>query len=114
MQRLAYWLQRSWQMSCNSYKPSGCKGCKYPSGAISETGAAVVRDERHTVRLNGKTIGSCVVDNSYVKKMRASYYLLGALLGKYHHAEVALPVDATSEVVRSTSISKDSVHLVHL
>ena len=52
---------------------------------------AVVRDERHTVRLNGKTIGSCVVDNSYVKKMRASYYLLGALLGKYHHAEVALP-----------------------
>ena len=37
--------------------------------AISETGAAVVRDERHTVRLNGKTIGSCVVDNSYVKKM---------------------------------------------
>ena len=59
--------------------------------AISETGAAVVRDERHTVRLNGKTIGSCVVDNSYVKKMRASYYLLGALLGKYHHAEVALP-----------------------
>ena len=31
-----------------------------------------------------KTIGSCVVDNSYVKKMRASYYLLGALLGKYH------------------------------
>ena len=25
--------------------------------AISETGAAVVRDERHTVRLNGKTIG---------------------------------------------------------
>ena len=59
--------------------------------AISETGAAVVRDERHTVRLNGKTIGSCVVVNSYVKKMRASYYLLGALLGKYHHAEVALP-----------------------
>lgn len=59
--------------------------------AISETGAAVVRDERHTVRLNGKTIGSCAVDNSYVKKMRASYYLLGALLGKYHHAEVALP-----------------------
>ena len=72
--------------------------------AISETGAAVVRDERHTVRLNGKTIGSCVVDNSYVKKMRASYYLLGALLGKYHHAEVALPVDAISEAVRLISI----------
>ena len=29
--------------------------------AISETGAAVVRDERHTVRLNGKTIGSFLV-----------------------------------------------------
>ena len=26
-----------------------------------------------------------------IKKIRASYYLLGALLGKYKRAEVALP-----------------------
>jgi UDP-N-acetylglucosamine 1-carboxyvinyltransferase len=31
------------------------------------------------------------IDDSYIKKIRASYYMLGALLGKYKDAEVALP-----------------------
>lgn len=31
------------------------------------------------------------VDYEYIKKIRASYYLLGALLGKYNLAQVALP-----------------------
>ena len=34
---------------------------------------------------------SLSVDYEYIKKIRASYYLLGALLGKYKKAEVALP-----------------------
>ena len=59
--------------------------------AIAQTGARVERRDRHTARINGAGILSCVVNNSYIKKMRASYYLLGAMLGKYHHAEVALP-----------------------
>jgi len=59
--------------------------------AIGETGASVLRIDRHTAKINGAGIYNCVVNNSYIKKMRASYYLLGALLGKYHHAEVALP-----------------------
>lgn len=59
--------------------------------AIEDIGAEVDRIDPHTVSLNGKTIAGCVVDNGFVRKMRASYYLLGALLGKYRHAEVALP-----------------------
>ncbi len=59
--------------------------------AIAETGAVVERRGRHSARLNGASIRDCVVNNSFIKKMRASYYLLGAMLGKYHHAEVALP-----------------------
>ena len=31
------------------------------------------------------------MDYEFIKKIRASYYLLGALLGKYKHAEVPLP-----------------------
>ena len=31
------------------------------------------------------------VDYDYIKKIRASYYLLGALLGKYRQSQVALP-----------------------
>ena len=59
--------------------------------AISEVGAKVDRTSRHSVEINGKTITSTTADNEYIKKMRASYYLLGALLGKYKKAEVSLP-----------------------
>ena len=59
--------------------------------AISVIGATTDRIDRHTVRINGATIGSVSVDYEFIKKIRASYYLLGALLGKYKRAEVPLP-----------------------
>ena len=59
--------------------------------AISGIGATVQRVDRHTVRINGAGIGDLSIEYDYIKKIRASYYLLGALLGKYHKAEVALP-----------------------
>ena len=51
----------------------------------------VQRIDRHTVKINGSTIGDFNIEYDYIKKIRASYYLLGALLGKYKRAEVALP-----------------------
>ena len=59
--------------------------------AISGIGAMVQRVDRHTVRINGSTISDLSIEYDYIKKIRASYYLLGALLGKYNRAEVALP-----------------------
>ena len=59
--------------------------------AISGIGASVQRVDRHTVRINGATVGDLSIEYEYIKKIRASYYLLGALLGKYKRAEVALP-----------------------
>ena len=59
--------------------------------AISGIGATVQRIDRHTVKINGGAIGSFNIEYDYIKKIRASYYLLGALLGKYKRAEVALP-----------------------
>ena len=59
--------------------------------ALSVIGATTERIDRHTVRINGATIGSVSVDYEFIKKIRASYYLLGALLGKYKRAEVPLP-----------------------
>ena len=59
--------------------------------AIMDIGAKVERIDRHTVIINGSTIGGFSIDYDYIKKIRASYYLLGALLGKYKKAEVALP-----------------------
>ncbi len=59
--------------------------------AIEEVGAVVERVEKHVVRINARSIGSVTVNNEYIKKIRGSYYLLGALLGKYKRASVALP-----------------------
>ena len=55
--------------------------------AISGIGAVVNRINRHKVTINGSMIGEVSVDYEYVKRIRASYYLLGALLGKYKKAE---------------------------
>lgn len=59
--------------------------------AIEEIGAKVERTGVHSVKINGSFIRSVSVDNEFIKKIRASYYLLGALLGKFKEAEVALP-----------------------
>ena len=59
--------------------------------AMEGIGAQIQRVDRHTVKINGSTIGDFSIVYDYIKKIRASYYLLGALLGKYNKAEVALP-----------------------
>ena len=59
--------------------------------AIREIGATVDRISPTEVRIVGATIGNITVEYEYIKKIRASYYLLGALLGKYKNAEVPLP-----------------------
>lgn len=59
--------------------------------AIKDIGAVVERVDKHTYKINGSTIYSTTVDYEYIKKIRASYYLLGALLGKKGNACVALP-----------------------
>ena len=59
--------------------------------AIASIGADVVRIHRNAVKINGKNIHSYCIDDGFIRKIRASYYLLGALLGKYKEAEVALP-----------------------
>ncbi|MDY2589985.1 MAG: UDP-N-acetylglucosamine 1-carboxyvinyltransferase [Agathobacter sp.] len=59
--------------------------------AIEEIGAKVDRVDAHTVKINGSFIRDMNVDNEFIRKIRASYYLIGALLGKYKKASVVLP-----------------------
>lgn len=59
--------------------------------AMEGIGARIERINTHKVKVNGSLISDLSVDYEYIKKIRASYYLLGALLGKYKRAEVALP-----------------------
>ncbi len=50
--------------------------------AVSEIGAMVDRIDRHTVRINAKGIHAIHVDDEYIRRIRASYYFIGALLGQ--------------------------------
>lgn len=59
--------------------------------AIAGIGATVKRIDPHVVEINGSTIGDVAIDSDTIRKIRASYYLLGALLGKYNSANVSLP-----------------------
>ncbi len=62
--------------------------------AIQSIGADVNYPDlsnRHVVEISGKNIYTHEVDNEYIRKIRASYYLIGAMLGKYGEASVAMP-----------------------
>lgn len=59
--------------------------------AIKAIGASVERLDRHSVRINASSVKDVLVDDEFIRKIRASYYFIGALLGKYKSAEVALP-----------------------
>lgn len=59
--------------------------------AMGDIGAKITRTDAHTVKINGSFVKDIPVDYDSMKKIRASYYLLGAMLGKYKRAEVTLP-----------------------
>ncbi len=59
--------------------------------AMQDIGAIVRRDDRHRATINASQIHGLVVDGDNIRKIRASYYFIGALLAKYKKAEVALP-----------------------
>ena len=59
--------------------------------AMQEIGASVHRIDRHTVKINAGNIREVSVDDEYIRRIRASYYFIGALLGKYKSAQVPLP-----------------------
>ena len=59
--------------------------------AMESIGVIVKRLDRHTAKINASNVHDVVIEDDFIKKIRASYYLLGALLGKYKKAEVSLP-----------------------
>ena len=58
---------------------------------LSEMGARVRMINKTTLEIDPRHIVSPVASYELVRHMRASYYLLGALLGRFSHAVVSLP-----------------------
>ena len=59
--------------------------------AMQSIGVVTEKVDAHSVRINASHITDLTVAGDAVKKIRASYYFIGALLGKYKEAKVALP-----------------------
>ena len=58
---------------------------------LEDMGAVVEKEESGVVTLDCSNITSTEPNPELVRKMRASYYLMGALLSRFHKASVALP-----------------------
>ena len=61
------------------------------SRILQQMGANVRRINKSSLYIDPTKIKTCNATTDLVRGMRASYYLLGALLGKYGKAKVALP-----------------------
>jgi len=59
--------------------------------AMQSIGVAVEHIDRNTIKVNAIGIDSLEVEEGYMRKIRASYYMMGALTGKYREATVVLP-----------------------
>ena len=75
---------------------------KLSARILTEMGAEVRWINRNTVEIDPTTIQTNVVPNELGRKMRGSYYNIGALLGRFSRAVVPLPGG------RSTSTSRAS------
>lgn len=58
---------------------------------LEQLGAQIRTINRHTVEINCSRIHSTRTSQELARKIRASYYLVGALLGRFGRAEVAMP-----------------------
>ncbi len=58
---------------------------------LSQMGAQIKYINKHTIEVDTRTVNSYIVPHEMTRQLRASYYLIGALLGRYNRAKVALP-----------------------
>ena len=60
-------------------------------GIMREMGADIKMINRHTVEIDSTGVTTTVADSDMMRRIRASYYLIGAMLGRFGEAAVALP-----------------------
>ena len=58
---------------------------------LDSLGATVRRINRHVVEIDPRTIHTHIVSHELAGRMRASYYYIGALLGRFGTARVSMP-----------------------
>ena len=58
---------------------------------LSQLGADIQYEDINTILIDSSKVSTYKADYEMIQSLRASYYLLGALLGRFHKAEVSFP-----------------------
>ena len=58
---------------------------------LQDMGAKIRTVGRSAIEIDSSTVSTCVAPYELARHIRGSYYLLGALLGRFHHAVVTMP-----------------------
>lgn len=71
--------------------PTSISDVGYMMQILNQIGAKVKLINKHTIEIDSRHINSYIISHDMTKHLRASYYFIGALLGRFGRAKVALP-----------------------
>ncbi len=71
--------------------PCSISDVNYMMKILAHIGAKVRLINKNTVEIDSRFVNSYVISHDMTKHLRASYYFIGALLGRYGRAKVAMP-----------------------
>ena len=71
--------------------PTSISDVSFMIKTLKHIGAGVRLIDRSTIEIDSRFVNSYVISHDMTKYLRASYYFIGALLGRFHRARVAMP-----------------------
>ena len=71
--------------------PCSISDIGYMMKILKEIGADVKVINKHTIEIDSSRVDSYVISHDMTKHLRASYYFIGALLGRFSRAKVSMP-----------------------
>ncbi len=71
--------------------PCSISDVNYMMKILAHIGARVKLINKNTIEIDSRHVNSYVIAHDMTKHLRASYYFIGALLGRYGRAKVAMP-----------------------
>ncbi|MCR4436312.1 MAG: UDP-N-acetylglucosamine 1-carboxyvinyltransferase [Clostridiales bacterium] len=77
--------------TCRIENVPGIKDVRILEDILTQLGARIEFDDKNSIVIDSQNINTYSAPYDMIKSMRASYYLLGALLGRFKRAEVAFP-----------------------
>lgn len=71
--------------------PVSISDVSYMMKILKHIGAKVKLLSKNSIEIDSRHVDSYIISNDMTKHLRASYYFIGALLGRYGRAKVAMP-----------------------